>query len=307
MILIFGSINMDLIASVAAIPRPGETVLSPGYRTLFGGKGANQAVAAARASEGPVTMAGRVGRDGFGTACLANLRENGVGTDLVATGEAPTGCAFIVVDAQGENAITVASGANAAVVAADVPPSFEAPDMVALMQMEVPFIEALAVASRIKTVGGRVIWNFAPVPADFTRDELVKLLAATDIFVVNEHEARAASRLLGLDTHDIEQAASFIADEGQTICVVTAGADGAIACHPDGTSERAAALPVRPVDTTGAGDTFVGILGAELAANGTLQNALELACAGASLACLASGAQSGMPTRRELESAIPSA
>lgn len=300
MILVFGSINMDLVASVAAIPRPGETVLSRGYRTLFGGKGANQAVAAARVSADTVAMVARVGRDGFGEACLGNLKENGVVIDHVVTGEDPTGCAFIAVDAVGENAITVASGANGAVSAADLPDALVSADTLAVMQMEVPLEASLATARRVRAAGGRVIWNFAPA-TDLSASELAGVLAATDIFIVNEHEAMTAVGLLGAAPPSLEEAARIIAAEGRVTCVATAGAAGAIAFGPDGTRHHTAALDIRPVDTTGAGDTFVGILAAEVAAGSALIDALRLASIGASLACLKVGAQAGMPTRAELE------
>lgn len=303
-ILVFGSINMDLVASVAAIPRPGETVLSRGYRTLFGGKGANQAVAAARVFDGTVAMVARVGRDGFGEACVANLAANGVATAHILAGEDPTGCAFITVDAAGENAITVASGANGAVSAVDLSPALVGAGTLAVLQMEVPLDASLATARIVKAAGGRVIWNFAPAPIDLAAAELAEILAATDILVVNEHEALTAAALLGKQLPDIEDAAQALAASGRLVCVATAGARGAFACAPDGTRHHAPALDVRPVDTTGAGDTFVGILAAEIAAGGELAEALRRASVGASLACLTMGAQAGMPTRAELERAV---
>ncbi len=241
MILVFGSINMDLVASVAAIPRPGETVLSPGYRTLFGGKGANQAVAAARMG-GEVAMVGRVGNDGFGASCRGNLAANGVATEHILTGAEPTGCAFITVDAAGENAITVASGANGAVAAGDLPESLISAGTVAVMQMEVPLAASLDAARRVKAAGGRVVWNLAPAPPGLKAADLQALLAATDVFVVNEIEAMMAADALG-GAADFKDAARRLAQAGSTTCVVTAGAAGAFACEPDGTLHHAPALP----------------------------------------------------------------
>lgn len=300
MIIVFGSINMDLVASVPSIPRPGETVLAPGYRTLCGGKGANQAVAAARVHDGRVAMVGRIGRDGFGEACRANLAANGVAVEAIAVGEEPTGCAFIAVDATGENAITVAGGANGAVTAGDMPEGLVDAATVLVLQMEVPLAASLDVARRVKAAGGRVIWNLAPAPADLPAAELGELLAVTDVFVVNELEAMTAAGRLRLEAPDIAVAAAELARAGNTICVVTAGARGAIAFSPDGARIDAPSLPVTPVDTTGAGDTFVGILAAGIAEGRGLESALGLACAGASLACRAIGAQAGMPTRAQL-------
>jgi ribokinase len=300
MILVFGSINVDLVARVASIPRPGETVLSPGYETLFGGKGANQAIAAARVSlPRRVAMAACIGDDGFGRSARENLACNGVATDLVSISGEPTGCAFITVDEHGENAITVASGANMMLTEASVGSFAVDSSTTAVYQMETPFPAALAVARRIRTAGGRNIWNFAPAPSAFPPPHLSDLLEVTDIFVVNEHEAITAATILGSETADFQEAGASLSRSG-CICVVTAGAQGAFAFHPDGRRETAAADPIQPVDTTGAGDTFVGILASSLDEGLSFTTALERACRGASLACLAPGAQAGMPTRQQI-------
>src|SRR4051794_1433837 len=140
MILVFGSLNIDLVARVPVIPGPGRTVLAPSYATHCGGKGANQAVAAARiAGADKVAMAGRVGHDGFGDEVLDNLESNDVDVGMVVRATEPTGCAFITVDAAGENAITVASGANMAARAADVPGEYVTSRTLLVLQMEVPF------------------------------------------------------------------------------------------------------------------------------------------------------------------------
>ena len=299
MILVFGSINMDLVASVPAIPRPGETVLSPGYRTLFGGKGANQAVAAARMG-GHVTMIGRIGRDSFGEACRANLAANGVETTQVATCDAPTGCAFITVDEAGENAITVASGANRTLDANDLPSDILGRATVAVMQMEVPLASSLAAARRVKKAGGRVVWNLAPAPARLVEADLRDILATTDVLVVNEIEAVMAAAVLDGAT-DFKAAAQLLAVRGGLACVATAGGAGAFMATLDGVLRHVPAIPVTPVDTTGAGDTFVGVLAGELDAQVGLETAMRHACAAASMACLAEGAQDGMPTREALQ------
>ncbi|WP_046866497.1 ribokinase [Microvirga massiliensis] len=300
MILVFGSINIDLVARVASITRPGETVLSLGYETLFGGKGANQAIAAARVSlPHRVAIASCVGDDAFGRSARDNLIRNGVVADLVADSTEPTGCAFITVDECGENAITVASGANATLTEVLVRNIEADAATTAVFQMEVPFPASLNVARRVRAAGGRVIWNFAPAPSAFLARDLSDLVTETNIFVVNEHEAIAAAALLGRKTDDFEDAGAFLSRSG-CICVVTAGARGAIAFHPDGHSETVQAKMIRPVDTTGAGDTFVGILASGLDEALPFSTALERACHGASLSCLAHGAQAGMPTREQL-------
>jgi ribokinase len=303
MILIFGSLNVDLVARVPVIPGPGKTVLAPSYTTHCGGKGANQAVAAARiAGPGKVRMAGRVGRDGFGDGALQNLITNGVDTGLIVRADEPTGCAFITVDPGGENAITVASGANMAASAADLPAVLFGADTVLALQMEVPFAQSLEVARRTKSASGIVIWNLAPVPEKMTSAMLRDLLDSTDYLLVNEHEALDAAAAIGAGMADFEAAAGRLAELGDLTCVVTAGAQGALAVTSGGARLRAPAPTIRPVDTTGAGDTFVGAFAAMLSEQAPLQNALEVGCEAAALKCLKAGAQDGMPTRDAIRS-----
>jgi ribokinase len=307
MILIFGSINIDLVARVESIPRPGETVLSSHYDTLFGGKGANQAVAAARVSEpGQVAMAAYIGDDAFGHAARDNLEHNGVAVDLVVSCSASTGCAFITVDQRGENAITVASGANAAISDLAVPASALDASTTAILQMEVPFTASLGVARRVCAAGGRVIWNFAPAPTTFSANDLSDLIKTTHILVVNEHEALTAAEILGCKTDDIREAGSYLSGLSNNICVITAGARGAFGFHPDGGRTSAQSESIQPLDTTGAGDTFVGILASGLDEGRSFEAALARAVRGASLSCLAHGAQSGMPSRQQLDGSVAS-
>jgi ribokinase len=305
MIVIFGSINMDLIARVQRIARPGETVLSRRADSFFGGKGANQAVAAARVSRGGavrVAMAGAIGNDPFGMACLKNLEENGVGVTAIRVTDEPTGCAFIAVDETGENAITVASGANMALRSADLPESLLSKASVLVLQMEVPIADNLEVSARARRAGVKVVWNFAPVPAIKERSAMAELLAVTDVLVVNEHEALAITDIVGEPSGDqyLEAGAAISRSFGPT-CIVTAGSRGAYAIAPDGTQTHAMARPITPVDTTGAGDTFVGVLANGLPEGLEIGRAMERACAAASLSCLTAGAQAGMPHREALE------
>jgi ribokinase len=303
MILVFGSLNIDLVTRVAVIPGPGRTVLAPSYETHFGGKGANQAVAAARiAGRGKVVMAGRVGKDGFGDEAIRNLAANGVDTGLIIRAGEPTGCAFITVDGSGENAITVASGANRATSAADVPAPRLNAGTVLLLQMEVPFAEALAVARRTKAASGRVIWNLAPVPEKVTGGMIGDLLETSDYLITNEHETLDAASALGLAPGDFESAAASLAKAGQLTCVVTAGAQGAFAFAASGIRSHAPALQITPADTTGAGDTFAGAFACLISENAALQKALEAGCEAAALKCLKPGAQDGMPARSDLRS-----
>ena len=302
MILVFGSLNVDLVARVAAIPGPGRTVLAPSYATHHGGKGANQAVAAARiAGTGNVRMACRVGRDAFGDGALQNLAANGVDTGLVVRSDEPTGCAFITVDASGENAITVASGANRTASAADLPAAVFCTDTILVLQMEVPFTQSLDVARRTKAAYGTVIWNLAPVPEQMTSSMIRDLLATTDYLLVNEHEAVDGAAAIGVTTSDFDSAAGALARAGELTCVVTAGARGALAVTASGSRIQARSPSITPVDTTGAGDTFVGAFAAMLSEHAPLQHALQNGCEAAALKCLSFGAQAGMPMRREIK------
>ena len=305
MIVIFGSINMDLVARVQRIARPGETVLSLRADSFFGGKGANQAVAAARVSSGGpmrVAMVSAVGNDPFGTACLKNLEENGVDVSAIRVTDEPTGCAFITVDETGENAITVASGANMALRSTDLPDRLLSNASVVVLQMEVPIADNLEVAARARRAGVKVVWNFAPVPPVKERSTMAKLLAVTDVLVVNEHEALSIADIAGEPSgEDYLNAGESIARSFGPTCIVTAGSRGAYAIAPDGTHTHATARPITPVDTTGAGDTFVGVLANGLAEGLEIRRAMERACAAASLSCLTAGAQAGMPQREALE------
>ena len=298
MILDFGSINMDLVMVVAALPRPGETVLCDGYVTKPGGKGSNQAVAAARAGA-RVAMAGAVGDDGFGQVMRATLAKDGIDTSLIATSERPTGVAYICVDAAAENFIAVGSGANLAVRADQVPDDRLTPDTLLVLQMELPPEENWALLKRARVRGCRAILNVAPaapVPESALRD--------LDLLVVNEHEALSIAGTLGLDTATPQAAAAALSRTLDLTCVVTLGGAGAIAVGREA-DFAVPALPIQPVDTTGAGDTFTGVLAAGLDAGLPLDQAMRRASVGAALACLALGAQESMPTAAAIDAALP--
>lgn len=297
MILVFGSINVDLVARVATIPGPGNTVLAPAYERHFGGKGANQAVAAARlAAPGQVTMVACVGSDSFGREVADNLTANGVATELLLTVGSPTGCAFITVDAQAENAITVASGANLLARADDVPEALLSDATTLVLQMEVPFAQSLALAQRTRRAGGKVVWNCAPVPAGFEAADAAALFAASDVVIVNEHEADDIAAIVGQPTAN---PANLVRDTSTTF-VVTAGSKGASAYTPDGAASHVPAPLIKPVDTTGAGDTFVGALTVALDEGFSILEALDLGCRAAAQSCLELGAQAGMPPRDKI-------
>jgi ribokinase len=287
MILVFGSINVDLIVPVPRLPHPGETVLGGDYSLLPGGKGANQALAARRTGA-RVILAGAVGTDAFAGIALGSLRRESVDTGLVRSVEQPTGCAAIMVSAGGENAIAVAPGANAGVRADQVPEELLGPDTFLVAQMEVPPGETEILIGRVRARGGCTLLNLAPaLPVD------PALLRNIDFVVANEGEAAT----LGSEP-------ARIAQLPRQALVVTRGAAGATAFLRAGGLIEVPALPIEPVDTTGAGDTFVGVLAAALDLGSTLESALRGASAAAGLACLARGAQSAMPDTAAIKAAV---
>jgi ribokinase len=294
MILSFGSVNLDLIATVERLPRAGETVLGPGDRALPGGKGANQALAARRAGA-EVQFVGCVGRDAFAEPALAELAAAGVGLDhLVRHEAAPTGCALICVDPRGENQIAVALGANAELKAAHVPDALLVPGTLLLLQREVAAGESWALARRAAGRGAKVLLNLAPageVPAD--------VLRTLDWLILNEGEAAELARAQGV----VADAAALAKALGIGV-VTTLGADGIAACR-GAEHWRVPALPVTPVDTTGAGDAAVGAFSAALDCGLRAAEALRWASVAGALACITPGAQSSLPALRQIQDALP--
>jgi ribokinase len=289
-IAVIGSINMDLTAAAARIPRPGETVSAQSLRYVPGGKGANQAVAAARLG-GDVTMFGCVGDDGFGPELIANLRANGVNADHVGTvpGES-SGIAMIVV-AENDNAITVIPGANGHVTPAYVERNWAeiAKADIVLLQNEIPPETVRYAALRLRAAGKTVICNPAPAaPAD------AELLAAVTYLTPNEHEARI---VLG----DAETPVETLIERFGGKLIVTLGARGVGCCGSGGAFLRIPAIRAKVVDTTGAGDTMNGAFAFALAEGMDCAEALRFSNAAAGLATEKSGAQAGMPTRAEVE------
>ena len=301
MIVVFGSMNADLVFSVDALPRPGETVLCPGHQAVAGGKGLNQAVAAARANTDPATsvqMVGRVGPDGFAPLALQALRDAGVGTEAVTESVLPTGCAAVIVDRSGENQITVASGANTDLSPEALPEDWLGPETVLLLQMEVPLESNWDVARRAKARGARVVLNLAPAkpaPAD--------VLPSFDLIVLNEIEAGMLARAQGLDAASGEEAGRAIAARFGVTTVVSLGSAGAVAFGPDEVW-RCGALAIEPVDTVGAGDAFVAGLALGLAEEAPLPAMLHRATVMGSLACLVEGAAPAMPSAYEIEARL---
>ena len=271
-VVVVGSLNQDITVEADRRPEGGETVLGRTVATASGGKGANQAVAAARAGA-RVAMVGCVGADAAGESMLAGLRAAGVETAAVrALEDAPSGTALIVVDAAGENSIVVVPGANARLAAANVEGALRdlttarqsARGALVLAQLEVPE-EAVVAAAR---AAGRFVLNASPV-----RALPAELLEAADPLIVNAGEAAALTDTDGADPHELARAAHA---RGVRSIVITRGADGAIWSTADGIIERAAPR-VEVVDTTGAGDVFAGTLAAHLSRGAEREAALAAA------------------------------
>ena len=295
MVIVFGSINLDLIFSVPTIPRPGETVLGPSIRIEPGGKGANQAVAAAR-DGAVVVMAGAVGRDALGDGALNLLRQAAVNLDRVRSVEATTGCAAIAVDPRGNNAIVVGSGANLLASASQIEQSLLGPEATVVLQMEVPAAETAALIARASAAGTRIVLNLAPAAA-LPEDAL----RALDVLVVNETEAAWLATQLGCDA-----AARSLRDRlGGIAVVVTRGGEGAEIASRDAIwhepAERVAAI-----DTTAAGDCFVGVLAHRLDRGETLRAAVRRASVAAAACCTRHGSQGSLPTHAETDAFRPS-
>lgn len=297
MIVVFGSLNVDLTVPVTHLPKPGETVLGPGYQMVPGGKGANQALAAARAG-GKVAMVGKVGRDSFADVALSELRAGGVDITRVERDESPTGCALICVDSSGQNQIVLATGANAAALERQVPDEWLTPQTVVLMQMEVWPAQNWALVARASTRGARILLNAAPagpIPGI--------ALAALDWLIVNETEAVAVAAGLGLGRLEARAAAAAIAGAADITCIVTLGGEGALAFEPK-LSWQVGAMDISPIDTTAAGDAFVGAFAAAIAAGAELPEALHRASVAGGLACLTRGAQTSLPQKSAIEAKL---
>ncbi len=309
-VTVLGSMNMDIAVSVPRLPGPGATVLGSSARFTPGGKGGNQAVAAARLGA-QARMAGCVGDDDFGGRLIGALRAESVDTSAVRTVRAvASGLALITVDPDGENIITVAPGANQAVGESEVSAACVPPVDVLVISAEIPFSAIAAALARARSGNMVSLLNLAPAPP-----EAASLLAGgVDWLVVNEPEAAA---VLGRPVHGLAEAQAAAADlaAGSTAgarsvpaaqpvpaaghVVVTAGADGAAYAGPEGSGVMAG-FPVLAVDSVGAGDTFVGALAVALAVGTSPAAAVRVACAAAAAAVTRHGTQEAMPRRADV-------
>ncbi|MCD6394889.1 MAG: ribokinase [Planctomycetes bacterium] len=296
-IVVVGSSNTDMIIKIDRIPRPGETVIGGRFSTAPGGKGANQAVAAARAG-GDVAFIARVGNDMFGSEALKGFAADEINIDHVTKDTtAPSGVASIFVDKNGENSIAVASGANANLSPADIEAAEKtiACADILVMQLETPIETVTAAAMMAHADGVKVILN--PAPAQPLTDDLLKTVS---ILTPNESEAELLTGI-GVENEDgARKAAEALLAKGVATVMVTLGENGVIIATADGV-KKVDAFEVDPVDTTAAGDVFNGALAVAIAEGSRLEKAVLFANAAAAMSVTKLGAQPSAPTRHEID------
>jgi ribokinase len=296
-IVVIGSSNTDMIIKLDRIPRPGETILGGDFSMAAGGKGANQAVAAARAG-GRVTLVAKVGDDMFGRQALQGFERDGINVDYVAKdAKRPSGVALIFVAKDGENSIAVASGANGQLKPAEVKAAKGAiaKASVVVMQLETPLETVRAAAELAAKQGVRVILN--PAPARPLDD---RLLSKVSILTPNETEAELLTGIAVTNDESAQQAAQALLDKGVRTVIITLGARGAWVATRE-QSYLVRGFKVKPVDTTAAGDVFNGALAAALAEGQPLEAAVRFANAAGALSVTVLGAQPSAPQRKQID------
>lgn len=301
-ICVVGSINMDLVVRTPVLPAPGQTILGGPFNVFPGGKGANQAVAAARAG-GRVAMVGCVGADANGATLRAGLSDEGIDASSVRTRvDAASGVALIAVDPAGQNTIIVAPGANATLTVADVEQAAAAirESAVLLLQLEIPLPAVVAAAGIARAAGARVVLN--PAPAAPLDDSV---LALVDVLVPNETEAATLTGLRPDDWESAGRTARALQGRGPRSVVMTLGSRGALLLDEDRLA-RQQPFAVTAVDATAAGDAFVGALAVALAEGRSLGESVRRGAAAGALAATVAGAQPSLPRRAQIEALLQS-
>jgi len=296
-IVVIGSSNTDMVLKLNKIPRAGETVIGGTFFTAQGGKGANQAVAAAKCG-GNVSFIAKIGCDLFGDNSIKGYQENGVDVKhIIRNQNTPSGIALIFVDGKGENAIGVASGANASLSREDIHSKRDVISNAAvlLMQLEIPLDSIIAAAEIAHGKKIRIILN--PAPSQQLPDHL---LSKISIITPNETEAEQLTGIRVVNEEDALNAGEVLLKKGVECAIITLGSKGAIIVTND-FFEVMSSFKVKAVDTTAAGDTFNGALAVELAKGNTIRDAIRFANAAAALSVTRIGAQSSIPSRIEVE------
>ena len=296
LIVVVGSLNMDLVVRAPQMPSPGQTVLGDGFKSSPGGKGANQAAAISRLG-GRCRMIGRVGDDGFGQALVANLKAQGVECASVLVTSAASGVAMIVVDAHGENSIVVASGANFYLTPDDIFARAELFEeaAVVLLQLELPLPTVRAAIEVARRHGAKVLLDPAPAPRQMPPE-----LMAVDVISPNESEAQILTGQTGNEEKADKLLACELLRAGAKAAVMKLGQRGSLVVTSDGHFYTIPPYRVDVVDTTAAGDAFTGALALAVANGEPLRQAARFANAAGALACTRRGAQDAMPSAEEV-------
>jgi ribokinase len=296
-VLVIGSLNADLVVKSPRFPQPGETISGDDLQIIPGGKGANQAVAAARQGV-QTTMVGRVGSDSFGPFLVDNLKSNNVDTSYVLKTDSATGTAIIVVDANGQNSIVLSPGANGMVTPADVDSASFSNSSLLLLQLEIPTPTVLRAAQRAREHGMQVILN--PAPA---KSFPAELLSNVDILIPNESELALLTGMPVTDVSSAEVAAKEILKQGVKTVIVTLGSKGALLVTATQV-KHVDTYKVNVVDTTAAGDAFIGGFASAMLDGKSLEDSVRYGCACGALATTKFGAQPSLPTKEEVETFI---
>lgn len=295
-ILVIGSSNSDMVVQAEKLPTPGETVMGKKFFMNPGGKGANQAVAAARMG-GPVAFICKIGSDLFGKQAAFTFKKEGINADhVILDPNNPSGVALIMVDAKGENSIMVAGGANNNLLASDIDNALDVikESEIVLMQLEIPIATVEHVGHLVGVYGKKLILN--PAPAQALTNELLK-----NVFIItpNETEAFIISGVKVTDESSALKAAKVIQEKGVTNVIITMGSKGAFVLS-DAYVGLVAANEVEAIDTTAAGDVFSGALSVAIYEGLSIEEAVRFACTAAALSVTKQGAQSSIPFRKEL-------
>lgn len=296
-IVVVGSINMDVVNRVQKHPLPGETIHGLGTEYSPGGKGANQAVAASLAG-GTLTMIGAVGKDPFADELISTLKRFGVHTDSILQKDGTSGMAFITVDASGENNIILSEGSNGKVRKEDINEQLHvlAQADAVLLQNEIPWKTTEYTIERANQLGVRVYFN--PAPAMSVPDRLLTLI---DVLILNESEAEVVTGLFVSNESEAEIAARQLLDKGANSVIITLGRNGSLYVDRQGMAYHTPAFQVNPVDTTAAGDTFIGALVVAKESGQPMEASLCFASAAAAITVTRNGAQVSIPTNTEIK------